>query len=586
MKKILHTYRIVLVLWICIVQSAMLSGQEVSFKALTDQSKVPLNSTFLIEFRLENAEGKDFRMPDVSPFKIIGGPATSSSLSIINGRRSSSTSWQYSLLATRTGQFTIPAATVKTGSKLLQSNTLTIEVTEARNNQGITKDLSDKDLTFVRLEVTETTAYRGQQLILDYVLYTRQNIESYNILKEPEFEGFYASPVNDLRSQPVRQNIGNKEYVSQVLRRIALYPQKTGKFQIDPAVLELAIPVEGSGGGFFFSRDIRREQITTNSVRIEVKDLPVNAPPSFSGAVGNFNMKASVSKNTCRVNEAVAVRIEIEGDGDPKVVLPPTLTVPENVEYYQPNTMRDENYYTGGRNYLNKVFEYLLVPKQTGSFEISPAFSFFSPQSGKYETIETGPFRIDVLPPDQTKPADDPGTAVEDISGVNRRADLRPAGKSYFGSWWHLSAIMLITVSLGWVIYSHRKRKSMENMDPVLKKRMQARNMALSRMTAALEAKNRGQKRQFFDEIQKALSGYIKDKFNLDNTDLQLHVLADHLMQTGVKKEQAHTVADIMTKCEMAVFAGMDIPMEDMVDRTIQCISGIEEEATLTASQI
>ena len=307
-------------------------AQTPRFILQTDRMQVQEGETFLLEAILENIDGKNIQLPDVSPFKIVQGPSTSTSISIINGKRSSTLSYQYLLLATKKGSFTIQPATLKIGSKVLKSNAVNIEVSSAKPAE-ITRGGSTDQQTFIRLEASQSKAYTGQQIVLNYVLYTRQNIESYELLNEPDFEGFYAQPISDIRDQPQRKVVNGKEYYVQTIRRVVLFPQKTGKYTIGPVNCSVAVPVENGPSSFFF-RETRKEQTTTNKIQLDVQQLPLSPPLSFSGAVGDFSMKAAVQKNTVVTGEAIVIRMEVEGDGDAKIVQAPRFEVQESLEKY------------------------------------------------------------------------------------------------------------------------------------------------------------------------------------------------------------------------------------------------------------
>lgn len=551
-------------------------SQNIRFTASSDADKVAVNTTFTLEYTLENAEGQSFSLPELSPFKIVGGPATSTSISIINGVRSGRMTYQYSVLATKTGRFTIPPAKIKAGNKILESNTITIEVVQPGKSTADLK-ADENELSFVRMEISSDQLVRGQQCVLDYVLYTRQNVESFNILSEPEFDGFYAAPPGDFRAQAKRHTINGKEYVSQILRRITLFPQKTGKYTLDPVICELAIPVEGSRGSFFFSRDIKRINFTTNTLNITVSELPENAPPAFSGAVGDYTMRAVINKNTVNTDDAIVIRMEIDGNGDSRIIKAPALPPIPNTSYYEPNTVRDEQYFKNGKTYNIKEFEYIIVPAKDTVLELTPEFSYYDPELKKYETLKAGPFKVEVIQSAGSKNTDtSPSLSQESISGIYPSSGLHRSGSIFFGSPVHLSILVIFMLAGIFLWLTHRRRQAEASEDPVEKRRKAARNVSVKRLQAALQLKQQGNFRGFFDEISKAVNGYIKDRFGLKNDSMDKANIISFLESQAMDESLISTFNHIHSKCEMAVFAGVQVSMDDMYEQALNWIEKVE----------
>ncbi|MBK9733969.1 MAG: protein BatD [Saprospiraceae bacterium] len=425
----------------------------------SDKDVVTTGEAFMLQVVLENIEGSNMKLPDISPFKILQGPSTSNQMSIINGARSSSISYQYLISAPAAGKYALGPATIKAGGKVLKSNILNIEVVLTKPTKNISGLDTSKE-TLIRLEVSDDNAYIGQQIVVNYVLYTRQNIESYELLNEPDYEGFYAQPVQDIKEQPQRKTINGKEYHRQVLRKTILFPQKVGKYTFGPVNCTLDIPVDG--GSSFFFRDVRKEQTTTNAISVNVRPLPEPAPSSFTGAVGMFDMKANIVKSTVVVGEAITIQMEITGDGDTKIVQPPKSELIPGLEAYEPSIIRDETFSRSDKINMLKTFEFLFVASKDTIYNIKTDFTYFSPDKGKYETISSGPFTVTVLkasgvvnPPDNSSPASDL------LSPMSQENKLDESGRPFFASTKYfmiLSAILLFT-AFGVVFQKRRLSK-------------------------------------------------------------------------------------------------------------------------------
>ena len=564
-------FRLLVAMLLFLGINTIVYSQTPRFILQTDRMSVQEGETFLLEAVLENIDGKNLQLPDVSPFKIVQGPSTSTSISIINGKRSSTFSYQYLLLATKKGTFTIQPAIVKMGSKVLKSNAINVEVTAAKA-PDVTRGGSSDQQTFIRLEVSDTKVYVGQQTVLNYVLYTRQNIESYDLLNEPDFEGFYAQPVSDIRDQPQRKVINNKEYYVQTIRRVILFPQKTGKYTLGPVNCTLAIPVENGQSSFFF-RDTRKEQTTTNTLQLEVQQLPPSPPTTFSGAVGNFSMKAVAQKNTVVTGEAIVIRMEVEGDGDAKIVQAPGFDVPDGLEKYEPSVIRDETFAKGDRIQMLKEFEYLFVPEKDTTVTISPEFTFLSVTTGRYETIKSGPFTINVLKGNGKINQGKSDMAEAELSPMSEDLTLSDTRYGFFGSMSHLLCVVFILLgTIGGVLI--KKRKEAVKLSAA-EKASSAYSVAQSNLKKAKNYLDKADPASFYLELSLATTGYVMKKFNIQNTDADHENMIEYLKENNVPEHLLTNYSGILKTCELAKFANRYGNMEDDYQSALKLIEEI-----------
>jgi hypothetical protein len=551
-----------------------LSAQTPKFYLSTDKSRIQAGETFLLEVILENMDSKNLKMPDLAPFKILQGPSTSSSVSIINGRKTSSYTYQYLLLANARGNFNIGPATVSVGAQTIKSNTLNIEVSAASFNNTIFDKEADKE-TFLRLESSAVVGYKGQQIVLDYVLYTRQNLESYNILNEPDFEGFFAQPINDLSGRPGRKTINGKEYYTQTIRRIVLYPQKTGKYAIGPVNCTIDVIVENGRSSFFF-QDTRKQQITTNSLKIDIKDLPQTAPTTFSGAVGEFTMKASVNKSVIGLGETIVIKMEIEGDGDPKVVQPPKFDLPTGLEKYEPSITKDETFSRSDKIQMLKQFEFNFVPTQDTVINIRPEFSYFSTSTGKYTTITAGPFNIKVVRGQTTVSANDNTQIDDDLSVPSDDYHTFDTSRGLWGSglfYGLFGLICLITISGIYI-----KKKKSENSISTAKKLQSAGNVAMQNLSKAEKFKMLSDYSGFYEELSAATTGYIMRRYNIPQVDAGFDAVAGYLRRNNIPEHLIALYGHIRQKCELARFAGQYSGYDELFDQAVQLITTLENQ--------
>jgi len=276
-----------------------ISIAQVSFVASTDAKQVIENGYFQITFTLNNAKGSNFKAPSFKKFKVLNGPNRSMSTTIINGNASQKISYSYSLQPNKIGKFTIAPATIVANGKRMKSNAVKVEVIKA---SAANKNATAEQQLFVKAEIDTSLVYLGQQLVVDYKLYTTINIENHDIAFEPEYQGFFARDIRRFDSRQVREVIDGVEYTTKVLKRIALFPQQTGLQTIAPMTVRLGV-ITGNKrrNSFFFSNQIKPVNVQTNPLEINVKSLPTPVPPSFSGAVGKYAMNSFLDKTNIRI---------------------------------------------------------------------------------------------------------------------------------------------------------------------------------------------------------------------------------------------------------------------------------------------
>ncbi|MBK8055763.1 MAG: protein BatD [Saprospiraceae bacterium] len=531
----------------------ILSAQDSRFFMETDRTEIAEGETFILNIVLENMNGKNLQLPDLAPFRVVQGPSTSSSVTIINGKRSGTQSYQYLLLAAKKGKFTIGSATIQSDGKTIKSNTLSIDVTgQSKSKSNLPGDNSSE--TFVRLELKDNNAYVGQQTILNLVLYTRTNIESFQLLNEPLFDGFFSQAINDIRDQPHTVNIKGKEYYSQVVRRWALFPQKTGLYNLGPVNCNLDIAVENGQSSFFF-RDTRQETVLSNTLKCKVQSLPSPAPGSFTGAVGNFTMNAQIKKSTVVTGEGVTISLQIEGDGDSRIVQAPAFELPYGFEQYSPSLIKDETYQRGDKIMMKKEFDYILVPSVDSTYTITPLFSYFDLNSASYKTIQSSPFTINVIKGDlksRTK-----SESSQTILGTKPSDDdhLMPMDRLFFGSKWYffiLSGILLSFLLAAYYKYFFKQKKLYKKDDL-----MSISDFAKESLSTAASHISRNQPELFYHEISKATTVYLQKKFNLPDITHNPESIFKHLSDREVPEHLIAGYKSIQSECELAKYAGM-----------------------------
>lgn len=524
-----------------------------------------------ISIILENQDAPNLMNPNVAPFTIVQGPSTSSSLSIINGRRSSSTKWIYTVKAPdKPGKYKIKPIKIRTASGSVQTSELEAEVLAANTNKNKTAAVKGEGDFFVRLETETKQAYPGQQILLQCRLYTKVNISSYEFLNEPSAQGVFLQKTENPQSPVEEVMINNQKYVSKVLRTYAMYPQQTGVLQINPISMRFALDDANDrqqSWGLFF-KNYRYEPAQTQAISIDVKELPLPTPPKFSGAVGNFNAELKTILSAGRSNEALSFILSIKGEGDLKRINHSVIEWPESFETYGVKTTREE--YLQGSEAISgiKEFVYSLVPKEPGLFDIQDYFVYFNALENKYDSIPMIVNQFEIL---------SSGTPTRPSEAVVERFDtvepgimdsLRASPVLLYSA---IGAIILLLIS--GVAYSQkRKNEAAQTKIPTQKE------LEKTCLQNSFQAAIHGQEDLFYLEISRIIYRFAGRKLNKDHallTRKEVNIcLEDH-----VKNEEDRSRFKILLdRCEQYLYAPLSITtpvqesclqMEDLIEKYV-----------------
>lgn len=566
--------------FLCILPLVLITHIAVgqSFVLTADASKVVQNSSVRITYTVDGAKGSNFRAPDFGSLEVVGGPSQSTSMTIVNGAMSQTQSFAYDLFATKVGKYTIPAASISIGGKTTTSNSLTIDVVKGTAAGQISAD--DKK-TYVKLETTATEAILGQQITIEYRLYTQQDVNGYDLVNEPDYDGFFSQELRNYRSEVSRIVVDGKEFYTKVIKKIALFPQRTGRFDFAPVTVNLAIPIPGAPKprGFFSSQPTRSKRVQTNPLTLIVTDPPEGAPISFSGAVGKYQMAAKINKTNITTDDAFVINMEVRGTGDGKTFSAPQQPVVDGMEYYDPNVVRDEDTSRDGIVSNYKQIEYLIVPKKAGTYTIAPEFSYYDTDSSRYMTIRTQPFTLQVAQGTRSVVADDRDVSVTQslLPDSEDLSEMGPFKMRFFDAYWW-SALAVSLLALGAMGLYRMRQMKYDNLDPEEKKRRAALALANSKLDQARVHQEAGDSRRFYEEISTTMNGYLGNKYGLPNADFNRDKISAALSGGGVSDALVSDYLSILKTCEMALFAGQPPnKMDEVLSRCTSLILDLEK---------
>lgn len=555
-------------------------SQAPVFEAFADARQVMANQYFELTFTLKNAEGRNFNPPPFNDFAILSGPARGISTTIVNGKVSKEMSFTYTLQPKRKGRLTIGPASILAGGKRLTTQPVSIEVLEAK--EGTVP--ADQQF-FVQAELSHQEAYVGQQVRLDYKLYTTVEIQNYNIVEEPNYVGFYAEDIQRPDTRRRREILNGVQYLTRVLKSIALYPQQTGELTIDPASLQLGVIVNtGRSSSLFFGNEIRRKAVMTNQLALKVKPLPPDAPTSFSGAVGDFKISSSISRQTITTDDAVSLVLSIEGDGDLKRIGVPHINYPETFTRYEPKVQEADLGEFNNTRLGRKIIEYVAIPKEPGKYQLQPEFTYFHPDSNRYLTLQSDPFTLTVRPGSAVKTPiiRDAANEKTDIHGLKLNTKLTKPKTFFWGSTLFWILLLIPLLALFTAIFYKRRIQKLANIDPNLIKMQEAQQIAAQRLGKAASYLQDKQNRPFYDEVSKAMMGYISDKLQIEKSQLNKSNMQQRLEKLEIPSSQLEKFMEIVHNCEMALYAGKAdaAAMETTYHNAHEVLATIEKHLT------
>jgi len=399
-------------------------------------------------------------------------------------------------------------------------------------------------------ELTKDEVYVGEQVLLDFRIYTRHNIESYKIEQSPDFKGVFTEDVQDLGKGVANKKLKGVPYTTKLVRRMLLSPQQEGEIEIDPMTMRIAVDK-----GVL---NYKVETIASNRLKLKIKALPTPSPEGFSGTVGEYLLQANVNLNRLTTDETFKLRVDIKGKGDVKRIGKPTLNLPvEQFDIYDPR-ITENSYEENSEKFYIKSFEYLISPKKEGEFLFAPSFTFFNPDTRSYETIEEDEIVMTILK--------GTGNIAEKLLDKKSEGDIRfiqldgklHSQSSFYGSVGFWILLLLPFLALGGVFYYKQQLVKDANIDPITRKRMKANSVASQRLSQAKTHLGNNDSRQFYDEISKTLLGFISDKLNIPNSELSKDNVQAQLEKQNIDSQYINRVMTVLKNCEMALFAGLD----------------------------
>ncbi|MEO5787894.1 BatD family protein [Gelidibacter sp.] len=587
----LKTY---ITLFLIAVSTSFVTAQ-VKFEAKVSKTKLGVNERLRVDFEM-NTDGDNFNPPSFNDFTVVGGPNQSVSHSWVNGVRSFAKTYSYFLAPKRTGNITITQATIEIDGEIYKTSPVTVQVTAAvtrPNDPDNVDNVVDDNLHLVA-EISKGNPYLNEAITIVYKLYVYKDIGVTNFreLNSPKYNDFWSQNI-DLKDNKIQTGQYNgREYRYLVIRKIVLYPQKTGKIEIEPLSLELTVEVPTSRRDFFGSQMMTQVQktVSAGSKTLEVKPLPeAGKPESFTGAVGSFDFKLTTSKDELNATESLQARLEVTGNGNLKLFQLPKLTLPSSLEVYEPE--HTENVRTTLDGMQGGIADsYTIVPQFKGKYPIPNVdFSYFDLKTETYKTISTGQHLINVLEGPTNNTNNDSNIASagdgkqrvvmsnDQFAFVKTEANLKPIiSEPFFQSSWYWSSLLLplLAIPLAMVF---RKKKAERVADVKGNKIRKADKLARKYLGEAKKAL--GQKEAFYIALEKALHNYLKAKLHIETSDLSKERIEKLLTKRQVDESMISDFLTILDSCELARYTPFsEVTMQEDYDKAANTISVIDKQ--------
>lgn len=565
---------------------------QTSFQVIPPRNVIAGNR-FAVTYRLSNGEGTSLNAPAISGCKLLNpqpGVSTSQSYQIINGQASSSSTVEYTYIyrAENEGTFTIPAASIIVDGKKLTSQSAKFTVlpadktTQSQQGGGYgygygggapqqsvhVDDLASQDDTsrpiskddiFVRIILNKSHAYEQEAIECTIKLYTKfQRINSFMMTSPPTFDGFLIEEVDTQAALNAVENYKGQNYVTAVLKKCIIFPQKSGKLTISSGKYDLSVvQIERVSNGWFVSgRPVEKEvSLQPFTSTVDITPLPEPRPAGFDNAVGQFTFESRLAPDRLKTGEAASLEYIVTGTGNIKYVHEPKPEIPDEFEQFTPKTDYRTRV-TGSTVTGTMMVDYTLVPQSVGKFKIpEQKFVYFDPSKRSYVTLTAPGYEMEISKGSGTTiTAEQREIEAKNTDILHIKTGEKNLSKTHdpiIYNWWYwtLAGLLVAALIMSVVIYGRQMRL---NADVAGRRNARASKVARKRLREAEGFMKSRQPERFYEAMLKAMWGYLGDKLSMPVSQLTRQNIFETLMDRGVDEDAAERVLAVLDQCEMA----------------------------------
>ena len=592
-------------------------ADDVVFQANAPK-QVVLGKPFQISYSV-NQRAKNFRAPEFVDFDVLAGPYTSqsSSTSFVNGKRSSviNLTFTYTIMAQKEGTFSIAPATIMVSGEQYRSNGLKITVlppdeeehadaSRSGSNSSNAKASSSGSNSgsavsgeniFMKTIVSKTKVKEQECILLQYKIYWAgvDLAQFTNNTQIPEFKGFLKQDLEQGEIQTNLEHYNGRNYNTAVIYQTLLYPQRAGEVKIEPASFEAVLRVQNRANvrslfeEFYGSYTNVTKTLNAPGTTIHVSSLPSGKTADFSSGVGQFSIQSSISSQDITTNDAVTIRLTIQGTGNMKLVKTPAVDWPEGFEVYDPKVQNNFKSTTAGVS-GTKSIEYLAIARAAGDYTIPPiSFSYYDTQADEYRVLQTPEYTVHVArdAADQSQQTvvntfvdkediRQLGTDIRYIHTTALPAVREPLLSGFTGLWWLLYLVPTLLAALLFVVFRKRIR---ENADESRVRYKKAGKVAQKRLKKAKKLMSESNA-AFYEEIERAAWTYLSDRLSIPTAELNKDNIAEILRAKGTAEALIQQVREVLSTAEFARYAPSAAgSMQDLYSATESLINALED---------
>ncbi len=570
---------------------SQLSAADIKVTATVNSNRIAVDEQFAVTLQVEGGSVNSIEpvLPDLDEFAAYTGSNQSSNFQFINGRMSASKTITYYFIARKTGKFTIPAISVRYKGKDYKSQPIRIEITKAAQQQsgqvtgrssrrqaGQSADM--KENIYLKAEINNKKVFVGEPVTVSYKIYTALQVTNYSFRNKPNYGDFWSEEFDQNGSPRTFEKIINgRRFIVATLKKLVLFPTSAGRKTIPPQEIEATIRMrerrarrdifDSFFDDPFFGRTVNKK-LKSNPLTIEVLPLPVaGRPASFSGSVGRFSMTTSIDNRQVETNDAITVKVVIAGQGNIRTLNLAKPKFPASFEVYDPK-IKEKIDRSSGTIKGRKTFEYLLVPREPGQFRIDPiTFTYFDIREERYKTLSRGAFDITVKkgekllsPPPRGWSKSEVKLLGKDIRYISlEMAVFTPVEERFYRSLtlWFLLIAPLLVVGGG---MAYRRHQEKLGTNVAYARSRKAQKLASRQLKAAHTAMKNGDVATFYTELARALTTFVGNKLNVQESSLVREQLTAELAKCGIEKELVDSFDAVLQECDFHRFALPDAP--------------------------
>ncbi|HZE89940.1 MAG TPA: BatD family protein [Verrucomicrobiae bacterium] len=564
------------------------AAPEVTVRAAADADRIGDRDDLTLTIEIRGASLPPVAEPDLAglaDFSVANGPSTATSTSMVwDGGGAKVTTvkrYAWTLLPKRKGSLTIPSFAVVVGGTPFRTEEIKIEVESGSQKRAAPqpqagpfnlgpfgprpqrKAAAPAGDIFVEATVDRKEAFVGEEILLTYKLYTQSELAALPQPRQlPSYTGFWVEEIPiDPRATIKRTVVRGKEYLELTLMKKALFPTKSGDLPLDETAFEILVRADSGDPFDSFFNPARPIYRRTDPMTVKVKPLPeAGRPDSFRGAVGKFSLTAATDRKEAQVNDAVGLTVKVEGDGNVRPIGEPVLPDLPDYRRYDPK-VEEKSDIQADRVKGSRTWTYVLVPLSAGEKAIPPVrFSYFDPAAGAYREISAPPIPIKIARGSGAAAGAEPGGVRRDVVAVGR--DIRyikpesayEGGNGLGASAW-LFGLLALPVVGNVAVYAHLRRRQRFAANVGLFRGRRASRVARSRLKRARALMSAGSEEAFFAEMDRAVTGYVADKFNLAAAGLTRQRMLDMLEHRGVPEDLRRRTIACLERCDFGRFA-------------------------------